>query len=333
MKKINTILIGLGRIASTLEKDKLRNHPCTHSGVLFSKFGREKFSLQGIYDTNKEKILEFQSDWKLKNIITNLQDLKKIKIDLGIIATNSESHFTNLEDMVKMGIPNLLIEKPLCLNQKELSEILKLKKKYKFNLWVNHERRYHAPYQLAREIYINKTYGELRTIKASILTSFRDPGHGKIIGPLFHDGTHVIDFLDFLFEKSPKILVTKSLKKKKSSKIAERVISILEYEKDSFVFLEIGGKRNYFQFEIDMEWEKARMVLSNDGHRFYLAEESKLYTGFKSLREKNFPTFTSNPWINLYNEIFLTISGKNSQISGSLEANRRIFNLLQDLSK
>ena len=51
--KFKTLLIGLGRIASKLENDPLRYHPCTHAGVLFSSFGKKHFLLTGIYDTNE----------------------------------------------------------------------------------------------------------------------------------------------------------------------------------------------------------------------------------------------------------------------------------------
>ncbi|MBW9226962.1 gfo/Idh/MocA family oxidoreductase, partial [Leptospira interrogans] len=39
---IPVLLIGLGRIASLLEKDSLRNHPCTHAGAIFFHLGKEK---------------------------------------------------------------------------------------------------------------------------------------------------------------------------------------------------------------------------------------------------------------------------------------------------
>ncbi|MCG6162335.1 oxidoreductase, partial [Leptospira bandrabouensis] len=36
---IPVFLIGLGRIASLLEKATLRNRPCTHAGTIFSPWG------------------------------------------------------------------------------------------------------------------------------------------------------------------------------------------------------------------------------------------------------------------------------------------------------
>lgn len=332
---IKTILLGLGRISSTLEKDEFRNKPCTHSGVLFSKFGKKNFTLKAIYDTNEEKILEYKKDWNLKNIISNLNEIKKEKFDFGIIASNSESHFENLKFLVSLGIKNFLVEKPICLSNSELKKIEKIKKEFNLNIWVNHERRYHPVYHFVKEIIQQKKYGELRVIKASILTNFRDPGNAfkNSRGPLFHDGTHAIDYIDFLLETIPKKIYAIHKKKSKSSKISEQVLAILSYSNNVEVFFEVGGKRNYFQFEIDIQTENGRFILSNDGHHFFETAPSKLYKGFKSLVEIEIPKFNSSPWVNLYKEIESVINGKSTGIIGSFEANKRIFRTLEKLEK
>ncbi len=332
---INTILIGLGRIGSTLEEDEFRNHPCTHAGVLFSKFGKKNFKLKAIYDIDQEKIEKFKNQWKLKNILSDLEQIKNEKFDFGIIATNSESHFENLEFLAKFGIKNILVEKPICLNFSELKKIEKLKNKFGLKLWVNHERRYHSVYNYVKEIIQEKKYGELRVIKASVLTNFRDPGAAfkNSRGPLFHDGTHAIDFIDFLLESIPKKIYSIHKKKTKNSKISEQVLALLSYPNNVEVFFEVGGKRNYFQFEIDVQTEHGRFILSNDGHHFFETKTSTLYKGFKSLTEIPIPKFNSSAWINLYKEIESVINNRSNQILGSFEANKRIFKILDKISE
>ena len=65
--KYNVLLLGLGRIGSTLEKDPLRYHPCTHAGVLLNSSLSKNFVLMGIYYEKIEKINDFLSDWNFKN--------------------------------------------------------------------------------------------------------------------------------------------------------------------------------------------------------------------------------------------------------------------------
>lgn len=62
---IPVLLIGLGRIASLLEKDSLRNHPCTHAGAIFSTWGRKKFFLIGAIDPSEERRNNFCKDWNI----------------------------------------------------------------------------------------------------------------------------------------------------------------------------------------------------------------------------------------------------------------------------
>ncbi|EKQ91653.1 hypothetical protein LEP1GSC101_0753 [Leptospira borgpetersenii str. UI 09149] len=51
---IPVLLIGLGRIASLLEKDSFRNRPCTHAGTFFSPWGKKKFFLVGAIDSSEK---------------------------------------------------------------------------------------------------------------------------------------------------------------------------------------------------------------------------------------------------------------------------------------
>ncbi|MBP7282410.1 MAG: Gfo/Idh/MocA family oxidoreductase [Leptospiraceae bacterium] len=336
--RIRTLLIGLGRIASTLETDPLRYHPCTHSGVLFSKFGKKKFQLSGIYDIDEESISGFLKQWKLKQneVKSTLAEIKKETFDLAIIASSSDAHFENTKFAISLGIKNLLIEKPVCMNSKELKSLLTLKKKHNLQIWVNHERRYHYLYQYVRKIVKERTFGELRTIRASVLTSFRDPGIAfqEGGGPLLHDGTHAVDYIDYLLESKPIRITSKLVKSSPDAKIEEQAIAVLEYPNNVFVFLEAGGKRNYFQFEIDIQTENGRFILSNDGHRFYESKQSKLYKGFKSLATISIPKTPKkdlNPWINIYREIHSVLRRRTVQILGSLEANERIFSTIQSI--
>lgn len=338
--KFKVLLLGLGRIASTLEKDPLRYHPCTHAGVLFSTFGKKNFEVSGVYDIDDKAILNFYKQWKVSPLKVNstLDEIKKQSFDLAIIASSSNAHFENAKLVVSMGIKNILIEKPVCMNRKELKSLTQLQKKYNLRIWVNHERRYHYLYQYVRNIVRDKLYGELRTIRASVLTSFRDPGNAFQDGggPLLHDGTHAVDYIDFLLESTPKRITSTLVKATPFAKIEEQAIAVLEYPENVFVFLEAGGKRNYFQFEIDIQTESGRFILSNDGHHFFETKSSSLYKGFKSLTQLKLPPIPkpkTNPWINLYQEILSVLKNESTQILGSLEANERIFSTIQSIYK
>lgn len=121
--------------------------------------------------------------------------------------------------------------------------------------------------------------------------------------------------------------------KPKNQFVESRAIGVLEYPNDVFVFLEAGGERRYFQFEIDIQTTTNRIVLSNDGHSFFQTKESGLYKGFKSLAPIPIPEFPkNNPWIFLYGEILSHLRGEVAHIRGNLDANRRIFETIRNLT-
>ena len=335
--KFKVLLLGLGRIGSTLEKDPLRYHPCTHAGVLLNSSLSKNFILKGIYDEKIEKINDFLNDWNYKNkkISTTLNEIQNEKFDLCVIASTSVSHFKNAKFALNIGIKHILLEKPICTNEKDLKKLRSLVNKFQAKIWVNHERRYHLLYQYIKNELQSGSFGSLKTIRASVLTSGLSPGiafHELGGGPLLHDGTHAIDYLDFLLG-SPKKIHFVNMHKPKTQETESRAIALMEYENRVFVFLEAGGERNYFQFEMDIQTSTHRIILSNDGHKIYKTKESTLYKGFKSLQEIELPSFpNSNPWIQLYSEIMVHLKGKGGKILGDLVANERIFQTLKAIS-
>lgn len=330
MKKIRTLLLGLGRIASLLEKDELRYHPCTHSGILLRSTLSERFDLAAAYDPNRDRVTEFLQDWNL-NIASNLSEIKPGHYDLCVIASSSEAHFENFRFAASLGINRILIEKPVCIHYNDLLKLKRMAESKQISVWVNHERRYHPAYNYARDLLLSGNAGEIKTVRAAVLTSYKDPGRAfktQSGGPLLHDGTHALDFLDFLLGKVKKVHFQR-IERQRRNYPEKRALAVIEYANGVFSFLEAGGERNYFQFEIDIETTEKRIILSNDGHKIYNTTESPLYKGFKSLREESFPQFENmNPWIFLYQEIIDHFDGKSNQIKGSLSANQRILKLI-----
>ncbi|WCL47989.1 Gfo/Idh/MocA family protein [Leptospira sp. GIMC2001] len=348
MKKIRVILVGLGRIASILEKDPYRNKPCTHAGTIFSNSSQKKFILQAIVDSNPERITQFRKDWNHliesnKNPISVYNHLDEVtkhsdtSFDLCVIATNSDSHFSNAKKAIELKIPNLLIEKPVALNLSDSKKLFKLASKNQTKIWVNHERRYHPVYSWVREQIHSGKWGKIKTIHASILTSRLSPGiayKGVGGGPLMHDGTHIIDYLHWLVG-NPINIQAKATKSNRKYKLDEQIVATLEYRDGVFAFLEVGGYRNYFQFAIDIYTENARFILSNDGFQFFQSQPSKLYKGFKSLVEKKIPANimnNPNPFPRIYASIAYAIQNNQEPETGGIQDNLEIMNILNKIS-
>jgi len=345
-RKIKTLLFGLGRIASKLELDPLRKKPCTHAGVLFSPWGKRNFELKLAVDSQEERRNDFRNQWGLGAKIPVLEDgdeagkqiknLSETKSHLAIIATPSSDHFHTAKYLLNSGIRNLLIEKPVALSKKDALALSKLMKQKGARIWVNHERRYHPQYKFIRDHLENGFFGKVRSVRASVFTSAKNPGLAFSKsggGPLLHDGTHAMDLIHWLFG-TPNLNYAKVIFPKQGT-IEDRATSWFSTKSGIEIFFDVSGGRDYFQFEIDILTDSHRLVLSNDGFQFWEGKTSPLYKGFRSLSPFQIPKFPdsekSNAFLGIYQEVVEVIQGKKNRQEGNIEDNIHILDSLESI--
>ncbi len=289
--KLRTILIGLGRIAWKLEFDQKRYHPCTHAGTL--KTLSDQFELIGVCDRNIANIYNF-FDWWGRELFYDT-DYKKLishlnSIDLVVVATGVDSHVQILNFLAKTNIPFILLEKPIAYSTKEIQiESLKNKK-----IYVNFERRYHPYYQKVRQIIEKKTFGEILSFNGKILTksNYKDP--------LLEDGVHMIDLV-LWYVGYPAIL--QSYWEFDKELIEKRSYHILKKDQ-TFIFIESGGVRDYFEFDLILDFQKGRIIIGNQNFLIYRKSISRLYEKFFELKQIPHSVPWYNPWILLYESIY-----------------------------
>ncbi|MGV3664776.1 MAG: Gfo/Idh/MocA family protein [Leptospira bouyouniensis] len=337
--KIKTILIGLGRIASKLEKDPYRKKPCTHMGVLMTSWGKAHFEFVSGFDSNPEACELFQNQWKQPTVnIPNglFQKLNLPTVNLAIIATPSHTHEGIAKECIKMGIRHLLIEKPVAMSSKGAKTLEQLSKSNQTKIWINHERRYHPSYLFVRDELKKGNFGQIKSIRASVFTSAKNPGIAFSKsggGPLLHDGTHALDLIHWLVGK-PKLVHAKMERPKKG--IVETRASAYFFTNSNIqITLDVSGGREYFQFELDIHTNSHRIICSNDGFQFFQSVPSKLYKGFQSLElynPKGFPKpETSNAFLGIYKEIKEVIHGEKSTMEGTLSENIQILESIESI--
>ncbi len=330
---LRTAIIGLGRIAYQLEFDSLRYHPCTHIGSLKTVSSEHSsspaFVLAGASDSDYTKVSEFLDYWenqqprpavskksrKKKNdpykepltapsgIVVSSDPaamLKSVRPEFVIIASPPEKHLEHGLAAIEAGAAYLLIEKPVCMKAKEALKLKKAAEKAAVSVWVNFERRYHPAYQYIKKIINQKKAGKLLAVRGRVLTgSGFDSRSGT--GPLLHDAVHWLDLMLWYFgppEKTESRLIRKQG--------SEAVFLHFHYPEFS-VFLESSGNRRYFEFEWELDFERARIESGNRGHRIYQSQFSSRYSRFLELSDqpKALPKSVVwvNPWINLYKTI------------------------------
>ena len=316
MKNIKTALIGCGRIGFLLEKDPLRYKPCTHYGGVKAA----GIKINSACDINKERLLHFAETARLReqNLYTDFRELiLKERPGFVIIATWTNSHAEIGKFAAQNGAKTIICEKPIASNLKDAEALLTECRKHNVNLIVNHERRYDAGYSTVKKMLCGGKIGEVKTVYASVLSSgisSADITQGG--GPLLHDGTHMIDIIRYFFGEI--IWVKGEFQKTKPGRFENRSTAWIKTASGVDVFLEAGGARKYFMFELQISGTDGKIVIGNGYRNLYLSKQSKYYTGFRDLAEVPFPAAKGmNYFKKEYIEAKNLLNSKNIELTSS----------------
>lgn len=288
MKIYKVGLIGCGRIGTLLEEDTLRGKPCTHAGG-FDALPNAKM-VAGC-DIDSSRLKKFGTRWGVDSLYENYREmLRREKLDIVCIATWTNLHAQMVMDTARSDVKAIFCEKPIALDPKEARRMVRFCKRKKIPLVINHERRWDSYYQKAHQIIQTGKIGEVRTIIGNALSwkpekQLVRTGGG---GALFHDGTHLTDLL--LYFGGPVEWVSGHETRPHGKKyIEETACGMIGFKNGALGFIEGGGARKYFNFELDIQGSEGRLLIGNDGRKLYLTKKSKRFTGFQELEQVPFP--------------------------------------------
>lgn len=295
-KRYKIALIGCGRVGALLEEDPLRKKPASHIGGI--KKIEHRIESITVCDIDDERLKHCQQKW---NIEKGYRDYKELlfneKPDIAVIATWTSSHRDIALYAVETGVKGIVLEKPAATDLELAREIVDKCKKQNVKLVVNHERRWDPLYKKTKEIIVDKRLGNLKCIVGNVLCQSAPLGSWKTVletaggGPLLHDGTHLIDMVRYFTGDIES--VTGHVKRENPEAAVETTATaVMQSYNGVTVFIEAGGMRDYFNFEMDLQFEKGRVKIGNGIKEYYTSETSTRYTGFKDLVRKEFPPFT-----------------------------------------
>jgi len=316
MKKFRAALIGCGRIGFILEGDPLRNKPCTHFGGI----SRTSIKITGACDINRERLHHFADTAGLPAdaaYTCHKKMLKEKKFDLITIATWTENHSEIALDAIDSGAKIIVLEKPVSHSLKSARAIIEAADKKNCRIIINHERRYDYRYRKVGHIIDSGKIGEVKTVNARILTGPLR-GESRINsggGPLLHDGTHLVDIIRFYFGEVISVKGEFS-RDSRDSGFEDTALAWIKTESGVNIFLESGGGRKYFLFELEIWGTEGKILIGNGYEKLFIRNKSKLYKGFNDLEETKFPAMTKNSCFEeIYKEAELILKGKTDNIA------------------
>ena len=317
-----------------LEEDPFRYHPCTHAGTLKDLNRNQKhfqFEITAACDLQRERLDQFQSWWQEgMNLET---DYKKVfynnEIDLLIISSSFYSHYEICRYALNQKVKAVVLEKPAAETAEQIQELIDLSEKNRIPVWVNFERRYHNGYRNVKKMIEHTPKEELRSITGKVLTGrVREGDEGS---PILLDGIHWLDLLIWFFG-----LPDVSGAHKIDAQIPamhDTVFAEMMYD-DVLVHFEAGGRRRYFEFFMEIDYEKTRVRTGNEGQFFHLTSPSERYKNFYELKEEKIQIEMNNPWIDMYKEIvdyFLNPDEVALPITSPLQDSEQSMKLLENI--
>jgi predicted dehydrogenase len=328
MDKIKAAIIGLGRIASILEDDKLREKPCTHAGAISANSG---CVLCAGSDIDEERRNLFAEKWKVKVYGNPAEMLEIHKPQILVIATHPDSHYYYCKLASEYRVPVIICEKPLADNIRQARKIVRLAESRGGPvIIVNHERRYSKDYIRAKEILESEKLGNINSVRAVLYIGKTR----RILDMIWHDGTHLADALMFL--TGARLKHSKKWGSKLSSRSGTAWLEaiLLKDKKPIPVIIETGAGRDFLAFEIEFSCEKGRLRIGNGIFEVYESAPSPYAENFRSLKNTG-ETFTEQTlyFSNMLNDAVNCVLDKNHAPRSSAADGLRVIEYLNGISR
>ena len=251
MKKIRTLLIGLGNIGYGYDKNS--NYIQTHYKAIRNN---KNFKLIGVIDKNKKKLN------KIEGCYTNVKLEKKTlkNTDLIVLSVPTDIQYKYVKKILNSGFKkNFLLEKPFVLNLRKLKEISKKNKKQKF--FINYYRNYDD--KLIR--YLQKI-SKNKNLKIEV----------KYSKGFFHNFSHYLNLFIKIFGKIEDL----QFKKKISLKNDFMANGLIRFKKLSLNFNNISSNK-----------ESSFVILKNPDIYKHRKVSLWFYLTQPQARNKNIPIF------------------------------------------
>ena len=156
-----------------------------------------EFQIDYIVDQSKKNLINAKKSFPLSRFLNDYKKLDTSKIDLVVISTPTITHYKLAAHFLKYS--NILIEKPLALNNHDVKKLERISKKSKKKLFVDYPFIFSGSIRLINNIIKKKKYGKLLEIE-----SFREQAPIRKDSDVVWDlGVHDISILRFLLKSNP----------------------------------------------------------------------------------------------------------------------------------
>ena len=263
MKPFSTVIVGAGRIGASFDSPSSAE-VLTHAHA-FSR--HDGFRLVGFVDTDRALAERAAHDWG-GTAFSSLADAGAA--DVVVIAVPDEHHYAALCEAAKLRPRIVLCEKPLTTTLEEASAAVALYRDAKIPLAVNFSRRYLPDYAAIRSRISAGDYGRFLR------------GHGYYGNGTLHNGSHLVDLLDFfLGTVTPTATLDALTDRQPRDPTCSAALAVGE---GTFIMQAVDS-RCFTVFELDLLFERGRLRFTESGYAVDSFEiiDSPLFSGYRVL--------------------------------------------------
>lgn len=254
MKKSFIVLVGVGYWGSKiLEKLVLLN-----LNVIILDSNIKTLSIHKKKYNNKKYIF-----------IENLHDLKKFDYENVIIASPAQQHFQQINYFLKLS-KNIFVEKPLCINFKQIKLLKNKLHNYKKIFMIGHIMHHHNSFKKILELKKKNFFGKILYLYSSRLSFGKLRKFENILSSF---APHDLSMMIALMNEAP-IVKNCSGSKMLSNKVYDNSIINLKFSKkiNAHIFVNwlspfkeqkfvVIGEKNMLVFDDTATWNKKIMII------------------------------------------------------------------------
>jgi len=205
------------------------------------------------------------------NIAKSTTEYKDIlsddNVDLILITTRHDSHAKIILESIEAG-KNIFVEKPLCINESELNDIVNAYNKYNSNIVIGFNRRFAPMAQKLKSIIGNKDTIPLNivmNINAGFIAEDSwlhdmNIGGGRVIGEV----CHFIDLATYFTSSLVKKVCVSSMGRIVKNN-SDNVSLLLKYKNGSNVSINYfsNGSKAYSKEKIEVHYQNRTIIIDN----------------------------------------------------------------------
>ena len=126
-------------------------------------------SLGAVVESDKNQIVEIKKNYPNIDIYENIKEaIKNNDLIAFVVATPAETHFQIALEIINAR-KHVLIEKPICLNEKDVNDLVELSVEKNVRLKVGHLLLFHPAIKVIKELIDSGKLGKLQYIYSNRL--------------------------------------------------------------------------------------------------------------------------------------------------------------------